>query len=273
MINTQQFKEYLIQRKLRNVSIDSYMRDIEQFCDYLSQTGVNDIGQVTGQDFKQYCDNMAQRGLAAVSMQRKIASVKRLFEYLCTVGQAQCNPAAGVQIRKRANAKAKVLTEEQLRRLLSKPDTRNVGGIRDKAMFTLINSTGIKVSELIALCLDDLRISDRCLCISRTEGIVALQLDDDVCRCLSAYIASRNMLFPKDDHTLFLNVYGDPITRQGVWKTLKKYTDAANLEGITLETIRRSFAQRYLNSGNDIRSLCDILGHSDIAITRAYVKH
>lgn len=273
MINTQQFKEYLIQRKLRNVSIDSYMRDIEQFGDYLVQTGVSDIGQVNGQDMRQYCDHMTQRSLAAVSMQRKIASVKRLFDFLCEIGQVQSNPAAGVLIGKRVTSKAKIVTDEQLSQLLAMPDTRSVGGIRDKAMFALINSTGIKVSELIALHLDDLRLAEKYLNINRSEVMVALRLDDNACRCLNAYIASRNMLLPKDDHTLFLNIYGEPITRQGVWKTLKKYTDAAEMDGITLETIRRSFARRYLSSGNDIRSLRDILGHSDIAITRAYVKN
>ncbi len=272
MINTQQFKQYLQQRKLRAVSIDSYMRDIEQFCDYLTHAGIYHISEITGHEIKRYCDYMMQKGLAAVSMQRKIASIKRLFEYLCESGQARCNPASGVLIRKRGAAKAKVLTDEQLSYLLSMPDTRSVGGIRDKAMFALINSTGIKVSELIALHMEDLRMPEKCVGISREGGAVQLQLDDEVCRCLGAYLAARDMLFPKDDRTLFLNVYGEPITRQGVWKTLKKYAEAAQMEGITLETIRRSFARRYLNSGNDIRSLCDILGHSDIAITRAYVK-
>ena len=272
MINTQQFKEYLTQRKLRNVSIDSYMRDIEQFCDYLKQTNVADISQVTAQEIGWYCDHMTKRGLAPVSMQRKIASVKRLFDYLCNIGQAPCNPAAGIQIRQRGIAKAKVLTEQQLTHLLSMPDTRSVGGIRDKAMFTLINSTGIKVSELIALRIETLRLPQKSLSVSRQEGVITLQLDDDVCRCLGAYLASRDMLFPKDDSTLFLNIYGESITRQGVWKTLKKYADAAGMEGITLETLRRSFARRYLDTGNDIRSLCDILGHSDISITRAYIK-
>jgi integrase/recombinase XerD len=85
-------------------------------------------------------------------------------------------------------------------------------------------------------------------------------------------MASREMLCPKDDKTLFLNIYGSSITRQGVWKTLKKYAESAGLKGITLETLRRSFALRYLGAGHDIRSLCDILGHSDVSITRAYVK-
>lgn len=273
MINTQEFKEYLVQQKLRNVSIDSYMRDIEQFCDYLKQSEIRDINLVTACEIGRYCDHMTKRGLAPVSMQRKIASVKRLFEYLKNVGQAQINPATGIQIRQRGTAKAKVLSDEQLNYLLSMPDTRSVGGIRDKAMFALINSTGIKVSELISLRIETLHLPEKTIRIIRPEGDITLQLDDDVCRCLSAYLASRDMLLPKDRNTLFLNIYGEPITRQGVWKTLKKYADAANMDGITLETIRRSFARRYLDTGNDIRRLSDILGHSDISITRAYIKN
>ena len=99
-----------------------------------------------------------------------------------------------------------MLTDEQLIQLLSMPDTRSVSGIRDKAMFSLIYATGIKVSELIALRAGDLQLSEKSLCIRRQELSVTLELDDDVCHCLGAYLASREMLYPEGDSTIFLNI-------------------------------------------------------------------
>lgn len=272
MINLEQFKEYLNQRRLRSVSVDSYIRDTEQFCDYMKSTGVASMGCVTEQEIRQYCAYMMKRGLAPVSMQRKLASIRRLFDYLCGTGQAQFNPVCDTQVRRHKTVRARVLTDEQLCSLLAMPDTHSPGGMRDKAMFALICSTGIKVSELISLRVPDLHIAEKCLSVNREKRSVLLQLDEDVCLCLNAYLASRGELCPKDNDTLFLNVYGKKITRQGVWKTLKKYADNAGIEGVTLETIRRSFARRYLDSGKDIRGLQCILGHSDISITRAYMK-
>jgi len=268
----EQFREYLIRRNLRAVSIDSYMRDVEQFQEYLVRQGITEINQVTEQDIGRYCEYMEKRGLASVSMQRKIASVKRLFDHLGETGQASVNPVTGVQICKRSVAKTKTLTDEQVDRLLSAPDVRSVNGVRDKSMFALIYSTGMKVSELISLRTRDVHLSEKSMILSRHGTEVVLQLDDDVCCCLGAYLALRDMLSPGEDDTLFLNVYGHHITRQGVWKTLKKYADMVGIDGITLETIRRSFAHRYMDSGNDIHELKDILGHSDISITRAYIK-
>jgi|AGTN01.2.fsa_nt_gi Site-specific recombinase XerD len=273
MVNLEQFRAYLDQSSLKSISIDSYLRDIEQFFDYLERQGVSDIGRVDVREVEQYCAFMLQRGLAPVSIQRKLASIKRLFGYLCSVGQARHNPAAETSIRKRSVTKTKALTEEQFSRLLSMPDTRSVSGIRDRAMFALIYSTGIKVSELVSLSVGDISLEEKRLNLSRQGVSAALQLDEDVCRCLNAYLALRDMLCPKEESTLFLNIYGKSITRQGVWKTLKKYADTVGIEGITLETIRRCFALRYLDSGNDIQSLKDILGHSDISVTRAYIRN
>jgi integrase/recombinase XerD len=273
MVNLDLFREYLNQNSLKNISIESYMRDIEQFCKYLKRMKVTDICQTDTGEVERYCAFLLQKGLAPVSIQRKIASIKRLFNYLCNTGQARCNPAAEISIRKRSVKKAKILTEQQLSRLLSTPDTRSISGIRDKAMFGLIYSTGIKVSELVSLGVKNVRLEEKSLNLFRQGENAALQLDDDVCQCLGAYMALRDMLCPKDEDTLFLNIYGRSITRQGVWKTLKKYAEHAGMEGITLETIRRCFARRYLDSGNDIQSLKDVLGHSDISVTRAYIKH
>lgn len=272
MVNMDEFREYLNNRSLRAASIDSYMRDTEQFCDYLLKEGIEDISRVTEKEVRRYCEYMAGRGLAPVSMQRKIASIKRLFDYLCGVGQVSRNPAAGLHISQSTSSKTKALTDEQAVRLLEAPDVRSVGGVRDKAMFALIYSTGIKVSELISLRVEDLRMPEKSLVVSRHDEEIVLTLDEDTCRSLNAYLALREAVSTEED-ILFLNVYGRHITRQGVWKTLKKYADAVGIGGITLETIRRSFAHRYMDSVNDIHGLKDILGHSDISITRAYIKN
>lgn len=274
MVNLERFREYLKQSSLKNASIESYKRDVEQFYEYLKRMGVTDICEVGTGEVERYCAFMLQKGLAPISIQRKLASIKKLFSYLCSIGQASHNPAADISIRKRNVKKAKLLTEQQLKALLSTPDTRSVNGIRDKAMFALIYSTGIKVSELVSLSVGDVCLKEKRLNLCRQGTSTALRLDEDVCHSLGAYMELRDMLCPKDkDNSLFLNIYGNSITRQGVWKALKKYTDDADMEGITLETIRRSFARRYLDSGNDINSLKDILGHSDISVTRAYIKH
>ncbi len=272
MIDLELFRQYLKQRKLTSVSIDSYMRDVEQFCGCVAARGIEDMDCVTKDDIRRYCDHMEERGLAPVSIQRKTASVKRYFEYLCGVGQARHNPVKGVRLNTKGGPRVKALTAQQMDKLLSVPDTRTMGGIRDKAMFTLINATGIKVSELIALRVEDLRLAEKTVDVSRQELTVTLEMDDEACRCLGAYIEARKTQQPSQNTPLFLNVYGEGITRQGVWKTLKKYAEAAGVEGITLETMRRSFARRCIEEGRDVRELKEILGHSDISITRAYIR-
>ncbi len=272
MVNMARFREYLNKSNLKIVSVESYVRDVEQYCEYLKRQNVTDINRAGVQEAEAYCAFILQKGLAPVSIQRKLASVKKYYSYLCDTGQAVSNPVAGTTIRKRSVAKAKVLTDQQLSKLLSIPDTRSASGMRDRAMFTLIYSTGVKVSELVSLNIQDVCLKEKRLKLRRQGACAALELDEGVCSCLGAYLALREMLLPKDDDTLFLNVYGRSITRQGVWKTLKKYADHMGMEGITLETIRRSFAKKYLDCGNDIESLKDILGHSDISVTRAYIK-
>lgn len=274
MYSTSEFRLYLLQLQLKQASIASYMRDAVQFCEYIKQHNKFNISKVTKEDIEKYCEKMVRGGTAIVSLQRKMVSLRKLFNFLQKIGQTQNNPVLGIKFKKEYTKIQKVLTKEEIRKLLSIPNQTTAIGIRDKAMLQLVWATGIKATELVSIDMDRLCLDRKELHLSRHNESTYIALDNDTCKCLLNYIEKSRIAFLNgaDDRTLFYNAYGQCLSRQGFWKIVKKYSDMAGLEYVTPETIRRSFAVHFTNTCTDMHSLSKILGHSNIAITRAYIR-
>lgn len=268
------FRIYLKQLQISEITVKSYMRDAAKFCEYLKENDIQKIHIVTKQEIENYCEYLMQKGQAVVSIQRKIASIKKLFDFLHANGVVDENPVVGIKLRKTDKNKPKVLSKDEINKLLSMPGEITIIGIRDKAMLELVCATGIKVSELVNASIDSISLKSNTLQIKRRGKITKITLDSNICSCLKEYINKSRLDILTDNNSdfLFLNAYGKRLSRQGFWKILKKYSKKAELSWVTPETIRRSFAYHYVNEGNDINCLKDILGHSDIATTKAYIK-
>ncbi len=268
------FKDYLAQLKITEITIDSYMRDATKFCEYLRESNIDEVLNVTKKDIDEYCNSLLQKGQAVVSVQRKIASLKKLFDYLKEHGFDNENPVVGIKLEKTIKEKPKVLSKEEISKLLSAPRNTTAIGIRDKAMLELICATGIKVSELVGLDINCICFDGNVLFINRRGQETKIELCKELCGHLKKYYDDARPVIAADKPSdyFFLNSYGEKLSRQGFWKIIKRYSKKAEITGVTPEAIRRSFACHHANEKNDIEILKDILGHSDIATTKAYVK-
>ena len=181
----------------------------------------------------------------------------------------------GVRLEKTSAKSPRILNEKEIKKLLSEPNQQTAIGIRDKAMLELAWCTGLKVSELVGICLEDVCLPLKTLYLKRGEEMIDIVLDKKNCQYLSDYIhhSRTQLLNENSDCTFFLNAYGTGLSRQGFWKILKKYAHQAKIHCVTPETLRRSFAFQHLDKNEDICRLKEILGHSDINTTKAYLKN
>ena len=274
MFSEENCRAYLLQQKLGSNTIDAYIYDAQQFCEAMAQSGVEGLDAVEKENIEQYCAYLLEKGLVVVSVKRKLASLKKLFDFLQDIGQTGHNPAEGIRLPDSEKQAPRVLTQAEIDMLLKKPEKETPCAIRDCAMFELMLSTGIKVSELIGLQTESVVADSRKLLLVRDGKVVDLYLDEEVYHCLWRYLTSARtaLLKDKSEKALFLNANGYRLSRQGFWKILKKRAQCAGISGVTPETLRRSFAFRIADAGYDMYSLKKILGHSSIAVTRAYVK-
>jgi len=274
MFSENDYKEYLLHKKLNERTIGAYIRDAQHFCDEADELNVSGLDAVTEEIIDGYCKRRIKEGMAVVSVQRKLASLKKLFEYMQHIGQADCNPADGVKLKAGEKAARRVLTKSEINRLLAQPQKCTPGAIRDCAMFELMLSTGIKVTELINLEAEGAVADSQKILIVRDGEVMDMYLDDKAHKCLWRYLTSARevLLAGNTESALFLNARGHRLSRQGFWKILRKRADAMNLGHVTPETLRRTFAYHFAGAGHDIYCLNKVLGHSSVAITKAYIK-
>lgn len=262
------------ERKSAN-TCQSYYRDLRQMSDWIaSSSGIDDIAACSPSAVKDYCEYLQSAGKSPATVSRFIASAKAFFEYLLKNGLVSQDPANDLKAPKVIRKKPSILTETETVRLLSMPEDDNKG-IRDKAMLELLSDTGLRVSELLGLMLDDVDLGKRQINVpgSRTRKI---QYDKRVNKYLEEYLeTARKALVgdQKDEGYLFLNLSGEGMSRQGFWKLIKKYGKEAGIETeITPHVLRHSFAAHALKAGKDIKKVQSILGHSDLATTSGYLN-
>ena len=274
MFSEKRYREYLSDKKLNSKTIDAYTYDVRNFCDATAQAGITRLDSVDKENIEKYCASLLEDGMSVVSVRRKLASLKKLFEHLLHIGQAGYNPVEGIRLPPHKKPEPRILTRAEIDKLLTRPEKQTPRAIRDCAMFELMISTGIKVSELINLQKESVISDSRKLLLVRNGEVVDLFLDDRVYQCLLDYLTSARgaLLTDSSEKALFLNASGRRLSRQGFWKLLKKRAESAGIGNVTPEALRRSFAFHFADAGNDIHCLNKVLGHSSIAITRAYVK-
>lgn len=270
------FIVYLDQeKKLSQNTLESYKRDISQYLSYLNDNQISNISLTNKTTVITYLLHLQKNGRATSTISRNLASIRGFYRFLILNKLIENDPTINLETPKAEKRTPKTLTLQEVDMLLTQPCEYTNKGSRDRAMLELLYATGIRVTELISLNIEDVNLDlGFIVCNSNSKervipiGSVALDF-------LTKYINEHRASFIKenDEPSLFLNFYGNRLTRQGFWKIIKAYTEQAKIgKTITPHTLRHSFATHLIQNGADLKSVQEMLGHTDISTTQVYAQ-
>lgn len=270
------YADFLVQVKhASNNTISSYMRDIHQFAHYLDQVAGKNVLEVDQEGISAYIHWLSDRGKSSATVARSLASLKGFYQYILAQGLLDRSPVYNISFEKTEKKLPQILTGKEVERLLDQPKCTDMKGYRDKAMLELLYATGIRVSELISLEISDVSLPGGFIRCASHDKVRIIPLYSAAVRALSSYIHDiRPKLIASPRETaLFVNLNGERMSRQGFWKIIKYYQEKAQIDkDITPHTLRHSFAAHLLENGADLRSIQEMLGHSDISSTQIYAQ-
>ena len=274
--NIENFINFLEREKgLSQNTLQSYQRDINQYIIYLSEHNLKNYLKVSGTNVLNYLSYLQNRGRASSTISRNLASIRSFYHFLNSQNLVDEDPTASVHSFKVEKKLPQILTNKEVELLLSQPDLSELKGYRDKAMLELLYATGIRVSELINLNLSDINIDMGYIHCSNTNKDRIIPLYNVAITAIKDYLknARGQMISVPSEVALFVNCNGQRLTRQGFWKIIKGYKNKANIsKEITPHTLRHSFAAHLLENGADLKSIQEMMGHSDISSTQIYAQ-
>lgn len=265
------------ERGLAQNTLDSYRRDLNNFMGFNRRKGIGAINQVDRRSIISFLEELHNKGRAAATISRNLAAIRSFYHFLNSEKILADNPSEDLDSPKIPKRLPHILTVAQVSSLMEQPQTNSPAGLRDKAMLELLYATGIRVSELVDLNLEDVNLEMgflRCLGKGSKERIIPMG-QVSVAWVSRWFQGGGRGELAKDprETAVFLNVHGRRLTRQGFWKILKKYVQEAGFRGeVTPHTLRHSFATHLLENGADLRSVQEMLGHSDISTTQIYTQ-
>lgn len=253
-------------------TIDSYKRDVRKYAEHLESENMGSVCEVTSTVILNYLMKLQKQGKSAATASRSLASIRSLYKYLQQKGYVPDDPTFELHSFKANRRPPRALSDAQVEMLLDTPVCRNIKGYRDRAMLEIMYATGMRASDLINISVDDVNLKVGYI-YTRSGGkervipIYAYARD-----CLQEYMEKRSGIRGSENtNILFLNLNGSPLTRQGLWKIFKTYQKKLGLSvEITPHTLRHSFAIHLLENGADLKSVQELMGHSDISSTQIY---
>ncbi|SHS38432.1 tyrosine recombinase XerD [Mycobacteroides abscessus subsp. abscessus] len=265
----------IVEKALAKNTIVSYERDLKAYVKYIKTVenvqSINGIGRI---QIVHFLGHLKEQGKSSRTIARNIASIRAFHQFLLREKVAEQDPSVHIETPQLERTLPKVLNLQEVERLLEAPKLTTHYGLRDKAMLELLYATGIRVSELIGLNLDDAHLTMgfvRCIGKGNKERIIPL--GRTAATAIQEYLNKGRPQFIKNqrEESLFVNHHGRRLTRQGFWKILKGLTKEAGIEkDLTPHTLRHSFATHLLENGADLRAVQEMLGHSDISTTQIY---
>lgn len=253
----------------------SYKRDLNKLNKYLEKRNIREMNQVTREDLCAYILYLEENHFAAATISRNIASIKAFYHFLTKEGMVSEDISDALKAPKIEKKMPEILSMEQVVRLLEQPDGDSPKEIRDKAMLELLYATGIRVTELISLKISDVNLQMGFLVCRDGNRERVIPFGNEARNALLRYFegARDAMVEDRNSDILFVNCSGQPMSRQGFWKLIKFYAKKAGIEeDITPHTLRHSFAAHLVENGADLRSVQEMLGHSDISTTQIYAN-
>lgn len=262
-------------KKTSNNTEMSYKRDLEKLQNFLSSNGIQAMAEVTAEDLSSYVKYLEEGGLAAATVSRNIASIKTFYHFLMQEGIVTKDLSEKLKAPKIEKKMPEIMTPDEVVKLLEQPQGNSPKEIRDKAMLELLYATGIRVTELISLKTSDVNMQmDFIICKEGNKERV-IPFGGAAKTALKKYLsgAREAMIKDKKSNILFANCSGQPMSRQGFWKLIKYYAKRADIKAdITPHTLRHSFAAHLVENGADLKSVQEMLGHSDISTTQIYAN-
>lgn len=253
----------------------SYKRDLLKVCHFMQERGINSATAVKEQDLKAYIHVLEEQKLAAATVSRNIASIKAFFLYLFSEGKIQNDAALCLKAPKIEKKMPEILTMSEVSALLEQANGDSPKEIRDKAMLELLYATGIRVTELISLKVSDVNLPMHFIMCRDPHKERMIPFGTQAHDALERYLGGvrAEMVEDKSSEILFANCSGKPMSRQGFWKLIKFYAKKAGITAdITPHTLRHSFAAHLVENGADLKSVQEMLGHSDISTTQIYAN-
>ena len=270
-----QFLDYItLERGLSENTRLAYGADLRSFLDFLDARKIESLNAVSRQLILDYLMDLRDRGIGTNSISRRLVSIKVFFRYLQQEGLLSRNITDTMESPKLWKVLPNTLTYKEVERLLNQPDTKTPLGVRNRALLETLYGTGLRVSELAHLTIDDLHFDAgylRCLGKGRKERVVPL--GENARTALQRYLTECCSIFLKTgtSRAVFLTRRGTPFSRKGLWKLIKEHARAAGImKNVKPHTLRHSFASHLLANGAPLRVIQEMLGHSDITTTQIY---
>ena len=270
-----QFLHYLIvERGLSKNTIEAYGHNLSRFLDHLKRKGIQELDQVGKLDVKAFLLSLKKQGLSAKTVVRNLVALRTFYKFLTQEGMMESNPVDEIESPKTAKTLPEILSLKEVEQLLEQPNPETPLGVRDRAMLELLYATGLRVSELTRLPINQVNLEGGyVLLYGKGSKERVVPLGKEAMNWIIQYLntARGKLSKGKDSPSLFVNRSGKEMSRQRFWKTLKVYGQKAGIrKRITPHLLRHSFASHLLERGADLRSVQMMLGHVDISTTQIY---
>ena len=253
----------------------SYRRDLNKLNRFLVERGICEVNTITRADLEAYVLYLEENQFAAATISRNIAAIKAFYHFMNKQGTVSEDISESLKAPKIEKKMPEILSMDEVIRLLEQPGGDSPKEIRDKAMLELLYATGIRVTELITLKMSDINLQMGSLVCREGSKERIIPFGKEAKNALIRYLdgVRESMVENGQSDILFANCSGKPMSRQGFWKLVKYYAKKAGIEeDITPHTLRHSFAAHLVENGADLRSVQEMLGHSDISTTQVYAN-
>ncbi len=261
-------------KKLSDNTLQSYRRDVLQYKKYLEANNIN-YTKVKSNGIKTYLQYLHDMNKKSSTISRNLASIRLFYQFLLRNNKVKADPTEGIQSPKIEKRVPSILTSEEVSLLLEQPKNIDLKGIRDKAMLEFAYATGMRVTEIISLNIEDVNLKEAYVICKTGNKQRSIPLGKISLKALKEYIEdSRPILIKTEsEKALFVNINGRRLTRQGFWKIVKFYKEQAHIaKDITPHVLRHSFATHLLQNGAELKAIQTMLGHSDISSTQVYMQ-
>ena len=262
------------EKKVSSNTLQSYKRDLKQFEKYLDENA-KDYSKVTDEGIKEYIKYMQEIGKKPSTISRGLASIRSFYQYETKTKVVENDPTEGIQSPKIEKRVPSVLTSNEVALLLEQPKNVDLKGVRDKAMLEFAYATGMRVTEIISLNIEDVNLEEGYVVCKSGNKQRNIPLGTMSLKALKEYVEEARDILVKNENeeALFVNINGTRLTRQGFWKIIKFYKEQAHItKDITPHVLRHSFATHLLQNGADLKAIQTMLGHSDISSTQVYMQ-
>ena len=261
-------------KKASENTLQSYRRDIVFYNKYVEANKIN-YAKASVEDIKKYLEHLQEIGKKPSTVSRNLASIRAFYQFLIRNKKVKKDPTEGIQSPKIEKKAPSVLTSKEIELLLDQPKDVDLKGTRDKAMLEFAYATGMRVTEIISLNIDDINVEESYVTCNNGNKKRVIPLGTLSLNALIEYMKKARPILIKneEDKALFVNINGKRLTRQGFWKIVKYYKEQAHIsKDITPHVLRHSFATHLLRNGADLKSIQTMLGHSDISSTQVYMQ-